>query len=75
MREMLAYLVRKMYATLDSDGLVLSIGLNPDDACSQLRQHERERLHKIVQCDGDVVACFVAGNDVVVSIVNGIATI
>jgi hypothetical protein len=64
-----------MYATLDIDGLVLAIGNTPDDACSQLAQHDRERLCKIVRCDDDVVACWCAGNDVIVSIVNGIATI
>lgn len=63
------------YCAIDMFGLVLSVGRDPDDAISQVSRHKIGELRCVVACTDDVVACFVAGNDVMIRMVRGVADI
>lgn len=64
-----------MFCAIDLYGLVLAIGPYPDDAIAQVARHDLTNLWRIVPCTDDVVACYVAGNDVMVRMQDRVADI
>lgn len=64
-----------MFCAIDRYGCVLAVGRFPDDTIAQLWRHELSRVWRIFPCTDDVVACFVAGNDVLVRVENRVADI
>lgn len=63
-----------LFAAVDRTGMVLGIGYSNDDAIADAGL-QASRVWRIYPCDQDVLACFAAGNDVLIRIENGLAVI
>ena len=63
------------YCAIDKFGRVLGVGCYPDDAMANTAGYCRRDVWRVIACTDDVVACYVAGNDVIVRVVGGVADI
>jgi len=63
------------FCAINRIGLVLGIGHNPDSACHDANGLCTEKIFRVVPCEPDVVSYFETGNDVMVSLQNGVAVL
>ncbi len=61
------------YCAIDRFYHVLGVGLWRDDAIDDVPRREWSDVWRVLPCDDDIYACYCAGNDVIVHVVNGVA--
>lgn len=61
------------FCAIDRCFHVLGVGLYRDDAVDDVCRRDWGNIWKVIPCDDDIYACYCAGNDVIVNVVNGVA--